>query len=97
MNQTRQRKPWILRERAVTYNIHGEKTEKRKSQAEKRHKTPPLMELAINDGNDKKNKDRNDSNGDYPIRSHPIKVSQIGILKRPHRYLALGWGDIERG
>lgn len=31
------------------------------------------MELAINDGDNKKNKDRNDSNGDYPIRSHPVK------------------------
>jgi len=31
------------------------------------------MELAVNDGDDKKNKDRNNSNGNYPIRSHPIE------------------------
>lgn len=31
------------------------------------------MELAINDGNDEKDENRNDSNRDYPICSHPIK------------------------
>jgi hypothetical protein len=65
-----------------------------KSQAEKRHKNPPLMELAINDGNNKKNKDRNDSNGNYPIRSHPVKVSQIGILNDPQSHRAMGVGGI---
>lgn len=52
------------------------------------------MELAINDGNNKKNKDRNDSNGNYPIRSHPVKVSQIGILNDPQSHRAMGVGGI---
>jgi hypothetical protein len=32
-----------------------------------------LMELAVNNGNNQKNKDRNDSNRNYPIRSHPAR------------------------
>ena len=32
-----------------------------------------LMELAVDNGKDQKNKNSDDSNGDYPIRSHPGK------------------------
>lgn len=32
-----------------------------------------LMELAVNNGNNQKDKNRNDSNRNYPIRSHPAK------------------------
>lgn len=35
-----------------------------------------LMELAVDNGKDQKNKNGDDSNGDYPIRSHPARVSQ---------------------
>jgi hypothetical protein len=33
------------------------------------------MEFAVNNGENQKNKDGNDSNSNHPIRSHPNKVS----------------------
>jgi len=42
------------------------------------------MELAENYGNNQKNKNRNDRNRDYPIRSHPARVIVSQIFIKPH-------------
>lgn len=45
-----------------------------------------LTELAIDNSNDKKNKNRNDRNSDYPIGSHPATFMSICVTFMKERF-----------
>ena len=51
---------------------------------------PQLLELAVHDRDDQNYQDRDDGDGDYPIRSHPAthSVSEpAGEKTKDHHYL----------